>query len=478
VSPATPTSPGWHPDPEGRHAYRYFDGQRWTEHVSDGHAQRTDRAPEPLPELDLMDLIIPGRDHRFVFALAQRPQTANVFQHFAFAGMFLIGATLVSFGLLGASCHTRGRAAAQDRAAMIADLEVRAISADAPDPADVGRLVHVSGLARAERPVVDDQMGVSMNALVLERTTSMYQWIETCTRHDDRPLVVGSDVHVESDVRRPTAGRLARGTVVRWTKCKYEKGWKDEPQAIHPGRVERYGNPPFPVEAGTHRYLPILWSVGKLMLSSDRLPELPTGQLQPMSLTQEHLAALPEALHGRGRIHGSAIHVGDPKAPKVGDLRIEYVGRTEMTLTLIGERHGQGLRPHRLPDGTELYQAREGVHSAEELAGMRGTDASDAWHQHVWFAAFVVIGTFLVFWPIRAWGRFLPGPALVTGASVLLFTPLAAAALYGTVLARAWWTPDRRAAVVAAAIAGSSAALLLVASTARELLRGRGQAAP
>ena len=25
---------GWHPDPEGRHEYRYWDGSVWTEHVS------------------------------------------------------------------------------------------------------------------------------------------------------------------------------------------------------------------------------------------------------------------------------------------------------------------------------------------------------------------------------------------------------------------------------------------------------------
>lgn len=27
--------PGWHPDPSGRHEFRYWDGTRWTESVSD-----------------------------------------------------------------------------------------------------------------------------------------------------------------------------------------------------------------------------------------------------------------------------------------------------------------------------------------------------------------------------------------------------------------------------------------------------------
>jgi hypothetical protein len=44
--PATPTSPavpaGWHADPAGRYELRYWDGQRWTEHVSRGGVPATD----------------------------------------------------------------------------------------------------------------------------------------------------------------------------------------------------------------------------------------------------------------------------------------------------------------------------------------------------------------------------------------------------------------------------------------------------
>jgi hypothetical protein len=35
---ATSTPAGWHPDPQGQAALRYWDGQQWTEHTSDGQA--------------------------------------------------------------------------------------------------------------------------------------------------------------------------------------------------------------------------------------------------------------------------------------------------------------------------------------------------------------------------------------------------------------------------------------------------------
>lgn len=41
--PAPPTSEAaWHSDPTGRFATRYWDGIRWSEHVSDGTTQTTD----------------------------------------------------------------------------------------------------------------------------------------------------------------------------------------------------------------------------------------------------------------------------------------------------------------------------------------------------------------------------------------------------------------------------------------------------
>lgn len=49
AAPYMPTPPateapefGWYPDPSRRHEQRYWDGTRWTEHVSDGGQQSTD----------------------------------------------------------------------------------------------------------------------------------------------------------------------------------------------------------------------------------------------------------------------------------------------------------------------------------------------------------------------------------------------------------------------------------------------------
>ena len=40
---------GWHPDPSGQHELRYWDGETWTDHVSDEGQQATDPIPPPPP---------------------------------------------------------------------------------------------------------------------------------------------------------------------------------------------------------------------------------------------------------------------------------------------------------------------------------------------------------------------------------------------------------------------------------------------
>ena len=35
-------TPGWQPDPTGKHDHRYWDGAQWTEHVSRAGQQYTD----------------------------------------------------------------------------------------------------------------------------------------------------------------------------------------------------------------------------------------------------------------------------------------------------------------------------------------------------------------------------------------------------------------------------------------------------
>jgi hypothetical protein len=44
---------GWHPDPSGRHEWRQWDGQRWTDHVADGGVTSFDPLPPAPAQTDV-----------------------------------------------------------------------------------------------------------------------------------------------------------------------------------------------------------------------------------------------------------------------------------------------------------------------------------------------------------------------------------------------------------------------------------------
>ena len=86
--------PGWRPDPTGRHEQRYWDGTRWTEHVSDDGQAALDPAAaaaspaEPIADTavapaparhpliaGLLSIIAPGAGHLYV---GRRPQLGYV----------------------------------------------------------------------------------------------------------------------------------------------------------------------------------------------------------------------------------------------------------------------------------------------------------------------------------------------------------------------------------------------------------------
>ena len=43
-------APGWHPDPTGRHEFRYWDGRAWSDRVSDRGHEATDSFDAAAPK--------------------------------------------------------------------------------------------------------------------------------------------------------------------------------------------------------------------------------------------------------------------------------------------------------------------------------------------------------------------------------------------------------------------------------------------
>jgi hypothetical protein len=89
----------------------------------------------------------------------------------------LIGIALV-IGAVALLWWNEGRSAWRIETLAAGRNAVISVQAGAIDPNNKGKLVHISGMAKAATPLTDPEFGVSVNALRLARDVQMYKWRE------------------------------------------------------------------------------------------------------------------------------------------------------------------------------------------------------------------------------------------------------------------------------------------------------------
>jgi Transmembrane protein 43 len=172
------------------------------------------------------------------------------------------------------------------------------------DPAAEGRRVTVSGKLSAPSAVRDEQLGLSVDTVVLLRNVEMYQWREECA---------GSD-------------------------CKYDTVWSSTPiDASKFHTPAGHENPHFPLSSAR-------FATGPVHLGGYQIdPDLLVQQIQPEKYAV-HASDLPPNLGVTFREADGVLFTGDDLAhPKVGALRVSYRALPSHAVSLTGVQHGQRL---------------------------------------------------------------------------------------------------------------------------------------
>lgn len=280
----------------------------------------------------------------------------------------LLGLALLGLAALG------GWWVETDRAETLGVLELlrrsaRSAPLDRLDAALEGQPVHAVGAVTSARLV--DDLGVVAEALRLERVVLMYQWKEVEIEYED------SDGNTR-------------------TRRECREVWSSEPGdccSSHP-------NPHMVVRSASY-------VAGDARLGPYRLTRAITAQapLRPyLTATPPHLKGLPLRQVDQG------WHYGDPDAPGLGDLQVDYlvaappatpgVAESELTYSFVAAQRGDALVPWVPPGGGEglvlIAPARAGV---DELVDAAVDAASAPWGWRVlllvvaWFGAQYVLVT-------------------------------------------------------------------------------------
>ncbi len=354
-----------------------------------------------------------------------------------------IGAGIILAGLAGYGLFWNEGSAVQTAKSITegAGLVIN-IDAASVDPANEGKLVHLTGEIKAGARPNDAEFGVAVDGLRLVRTVEMYQWRE--------------DKKVET-------GKSVGGSEEAVTTYSYKRVWSSSPINSQEFKIgDGHANPEM-------RYSGATFNGGDITLGAFRPGEqvirmLPDNQDMPVE------AAMADAL--RTRVHGPVqaidgrFYLGDnPSQPRVGDIRVSYHFAPAGPVSIIGQQSGSDFTLYQTKAGNRILMVRPGTTSAVDMF-------DDAQRDNVmwtwiarFFCAFVMfVGFKLILDPIVVIADVVPFIGNLMGAGAALVSFIVTAVVAPLVIAVAWlWYRPIVSIIVIAVGAGLALGLRMFA---------------
>lgn len=293
---------------------------------------------------------------------------------------------------------------------------VRSVSADRVDPANNGRLIHVSGMLSTAGPVADPDFALRVRGVRLERHVEVYQWKE--------------ETHSE------TRTKLGGGEE-RTTTYKYVRVWSDKPIDSDRFREPRgHTNPVMTYQsreamaAGTR--------LGAFAVPETLLRGF--GEARRLPATETQANALQLRVSRPVTINDGVLYVGrDPAQPAIGDMRISFSEVPLQAASVVAAQAGDGFAPFPTRTGTTVELIAAGtVPAAVMFRHAEEENVTATWVLRLIGAVFMLMGFSLILRPLAVAGSVIPLLGEVIGAGVLLVALVCTAAVAPVVIALGW----------------------------------------
>lgn len=276
------------------------------------------------------------------------------------------------------------------------------------DPANDGKLVHLTGLATTKESLNDQEFMVTVQALALRRAVKMYQWVEESESHTEK--------------------KVGGGTETR-TTYRYHKAWSD--RLIDSSSFRKpsgHRNP------GSMTYQDRTSVAKEVTLGSYRLtPDLTRmiDAYQPMNLSRDNYE-IPSAIKQRTNFYQGGLYIGiSPSTPRVGDVQVSFQVVKPTTVSLIAKQQGTTFVPYQTEAGDQLLMLKVGSHTGPGM--FKAAESSNkmmTWLLRVVGWAMMFIGLSMILKPLSVLTDVLPflgnivgaGTGIIAGILALVFT--------------------------------------------------------
>ena len=322
---------------------------------------------------------------------------------------------VISFPLL---FWNEGRAVRRYRDLKEGRSNVATVDPAAVNNATDGKLVHLSGQAKTDEVLKDDDFSIAINAVRLRRKVQMYQWAEEQEKRTEKKLGGGTR------------------TVTTYT---YRKTWSD--RAIdHSGfhKSEGHENPgSMPVENQTQNAK--LVEVGAYRLSPELIRQVSNFEAVPA--TAQTAKKLSTGYKDKVKLSGSMYYLGaNPSNPQIGDCKISFDAARPAVVSIIARQKGDGFTGWTTSSGRTLEQRlMMGSKSAGEMfTQMEKENRILTWILRLVGVVLMFVGITLIFRPLVVVADVVPFIGGLIGGGVALFAGLVSLSLTLLTIALGW----------------------------------------
>ena len=293
---------------------------------------------------------------------------------------------------------------------------VRSVPADRVDPANDGRLVHVSGMLSTAGPASDADFALQVNGVRLVRHVEVYQWKE--------------ETHSETRTR-------FGGGEERTTTYKYVRTWSDKPIDSDRFKEPRGHTNPVMTYQSRESLAP------GTRLGAFAVPEpllRGFGEPRRLAATDVQADALQIRVNKPVAVNDGVLYVGrDPSQPAIGDMRISFSEVPLEAASVVAAQAGSGFAPFPTHTGTTVELIAAGAvpakvmfqHAEEENVTM-------TWILRLIGVIFMLIGFNFVLRPLAVAGSVIPLLGDVIGAGTFLVALVCTVAIAPIVIAFGW----------------------------------------
>ena len=331
----------------------------------------------------------------------------NAFGGLIFGLILTIGAVVLLFWNEGRSVD-RYKTLKEGKEAVVS------VAADQIEPANEGKLVHVSGVTEVKSgPLSDVVFGVSQDGVKLRRNAEMYQWKQNESSKTKKKVGGGASETKSYSYSKQWASKLINSS-------EFEQPGRDNPKSM-----------PYPSDTITAKNV----NVGAFTMPDFLVKKI--NKSEPVVI--ESLENANPKVKETGKLTSEGVYFGtNQDDPQIGDQKVDFTVVPTGPVTTVAQQQGNTFVVYKAEHGTIQFLEEDTKTADEMFVAANTREKLMAWAIRGGGFALMAFGIGLLFKPLSVLADVIPILGNIVGAGAGFLATILAGIISFLTIAIAW----------------------------------------